>query len=152
MIGIRRCLVSMLAISAATLAAPSSAGAAQPKKPAAPAAASQPATPQPGTSATRTLGTFAGWTAYASQDKTGRVCYLVGQAQKSEPAGFPRKAPMAIVTHRPTEQIANVVSFVKGYPLKAGSVVSVDIGGATTRRECAPHSSRRPVTQRELKQ
>jgi hypothetical protein len=130
MIGIRRCLVSMLAVSAAVLAALSSAAAAQPKKHAAPAAAAQPATPQPGTSATRTLGTFAGWTAYASQDKTGRVCYLVGQARKSEPAGFPRKAPMAMVTHRPTEQIANVVSFVEGYPLKDGSEVALDIGGS----------------------
>ena len=60
----------------------------------------------------------------------GQANYLVGQAQKSEPAGFPRKAPMAMVTHRPTEQIANVVSFVEGYPLKDGSEVALDIGGS----------------------
>ena len=36
---------------------------------------------------------------------------------------------MAMVTHRPEEKIANVVSFVEGYPLKEGSEVALDIGG-----------------------
>jgi invasion associated locus B (IalB) protein len=35
-----------------------------------------------------------------------------------------------MVTHRPAEKVANVVSFVEGYPLKEGSEVSLDIGGA----------------------
>jgi hypothetical protein len=35
-----------------------------------------------------------------------------------------------MVTHRPAEKVANVVSFVEGYPLKEGSDVSLDIGGA----------------------
>ncbi len=80
-------------------------------------------------STTRTLGRFDSWTAYASQDKTGRVCYLVGQPQKSEPPGAARKPPMAMVTHRPAENITNVVSFVEGYPLKEGSEVALDVGG-----------------------
>jgi len=37
---------------------------------------------------------------------------------------------MVIVTHRPEENIANVVSFVEGYALKEGTDVSLDIGGA----------------------
>ena len=80
---------------------------------------------------TETLGRADSWTAYASQDKTGRVCYVVGQPQKTEPAGFARKSPMAMVTHRPAEKIANVVSFVEGYALKDGSEVSIDLGGNT---------------------
>src|SRR5260370_12734618 len=35
-----------------------------------------------------------------------------------------------MVTHRPVEKIANVVSFVEGYPLKEGSEVALDIGGS----------------------
>jgi hypothetical protein len=58
------------------------------------------------------------------------VCYLAGEPKKSEPAGGKRKHPVAMVTHRPGEKIANVVSFVEGYPLKEGSEVSLDIGGA----------------------
>ena len=58
------------------------------------------------------------------------MCYLAGEPKKTEPAGRKRKRPLAMVTHRPGEKIANVVSFVEGYPLKEGSEVSLDIGGA----------------------
>jgi hypothetical protein len=76
------------------------------------------------------LGGADAWTAYAYSEKTGKVCYLAGEPRKSEPAGGKRKHPVAMVTHRPGEKVANVVSFVEGYPLKEGSEVSLDIGGA----------------------
>jgi hypothetical protein len=137
MIDIRACLVGALALSAAALMALSPAEAARTneasranhashsKKHPEAAASSKTAAP-----ATRSLGTFDGWTAYASEDKAGRVCYLAGQPQKSEPAGSGRKAPMAMVTHRPAEKISNVVSFVAGYPLKDGSDVALDVDGS----------------------
>lgn len=75
-----------------------------------------------------TLGSAGAWSAYASSDKTGRVCYLVGKPEKSESNGVARKEPMAMVTHRPAEHIANVVSFVEGYPLKDGSEVALQVG------------------------
>lgn len=110
-------------IAALSPAVLSPAQAAKPKKePAAPA----PATA--GSSTTVSLGTAGAWAAYASRDKTGRVCYLVGQPQKSDSAGVARKSPQAMVTHRPTENIANVVSFVEGYPLKEASEVALEIG------------------------
>ena len=34
-----------------------------------------------------------------------------------------------MVTHRPQENVANVVSFAEGYPLKDGSTASLDIDG-----------------------
>ena len=122
---IRRCLISALALSTAALAAMAPTQAAGQKKPAAAASPPKPAAP-----VTQTLGKVDSWTAYASQDSTGRVCYVVGQPRKSEPAGFARKAPQAMVTHRPVEKIANVVSFVEGYPLKEGSEVGLDVGGS----------------------
>ncbi len=128
MSNIRWRLVGALAVSAAALAAVSPAEAAQPKKKHPPAAEPAPATPA--APAAQSLGQFDAWTAYASQDKTGKVCYLVGQPKKSEPAGFGRKAPTAMVTHRPVEKIANVVSFVEGYPLKEGSEVALDVSGS----------------------
>ena len=76
------------------------------------------------------LGAADAWTAYTYTEKTGKVCYLAGEPKKSEPAGGKRKHPVAMVTHRPGEKIANVVSFVEGYPLKEDSDVSLDIGGA----------------------
>jgi hypothetical protein len=76
------------------------------------------------------LGTDGAWTAYGYSEKSGKVCYLAGEPRKSEPARGKRKQPLAMVTHRPGEKIANVVSFVAGYPLKEGSEVLLDIGGA----------------------
>jgi hypothetical protein len=76
------------------------------------------------------LGVDHAWTAYAYSEKSGKVCYVAGEPKKSEPAGGKRKHPLAMVTHRPGEKIANVVSFVEGYPLKEGSDVSLDVGGA----------------------
>src|SRR5215471_15377213 len=81
------------------------------------------------TSPAERLGANDAWTAYAYREKSGKVCYLTGEPQKSEPAGAKRKPPLAMVTHRPGEKIANVVSFAEGYPLKEGSDVSLEIGG-----------------------
>lgn len=89
-----------------------------------PPAAAPIATPP----ASRVLGTAGAWTAYVSDDRTGKVCYVVGQAEKSTPASARRNPPSAMVTHRPQENITNVVSFVEGYTLKAGSGVSVVVG------------------------
>ena len=103
--------------------------AAKKKKPA-PAPASAPAeAPAPKGGAAQPLGQSGSWTAYQAQDGTGLVCYVMAQPQKSEPAGSSRKA-MAMVTHRPGEKIANVISFVEGYPIKPGSEVQIDIGGS----------------------
>jgi hypothetical protein len=88
------------------------------------------AAPTPAGTPAEQLGTDGAWTAYAYSEKSGKVCYLAGEPKKSEPAGGKRKHPLAMVTHRPGEKIANVVSFDEGYPLKEGSEVSLDTGGA----------------------
>jgi invasion protein IalB len=92
------------------------------KKPAGAAAASP-------SIASQRLGNAEGWTAFVYKEKSGQVCYLAGEPQKSDPANTKRKPPTAMVTHRPDEKVANVVSFVEGYPLKEDSAASLDIGG-----------------------
>jgi hypothetical protein len=126
---IRPFLAAMLALP--LMLTPAEAAHTKKKKPApAPAAApAEPAPPKAGAGAQQ-LGQSGSWTAYSAQDGSGLVCYVMGAPQKSEPAGAPRKAPMAMVTHRPSEKIANVVSFVEGYPIKPGSEVTIDIGGS----------------------
>ncbi|HYU11505.1 MAG TPA: invasion associated locus B family protein [Stellaceae bacterium] len=116
-----------LAVALATL---SPAEAARAKKHAPPPPAETPAPKAQGPAAAQPLGTSESWSAYQATDGTGQVCYLVGKAQKREPAGFARKPPMAMVTHRPAEKIANVVSFVEGYPIKEGSEVAIEIGSS----------------------
>ena len=122
--GMKRSHRVWLLVLIAALTAP---GRAEPAKkkptptPPAPAAAE--------TGVSQKLGTVDAWTAYSYKEKSGHVCYLVGEPQKTEPAGLKRKPPTAMVTHRPDEKVANVVSFVEGYPLKEGSDAALDIGG-----------------------
>jgi len=78
---------------------------------------------------TERLGSSDAWTAFTYRERSGKVCYVAGAPQKSEPASAKRRPPVAMVTHRPGEKAANVVSFDAGYPLKEGSDVSLDIGG-----------------------
>ena len=106
------------ALAALTLAGPVDAAKAKPAKPA----------PQTGAEPAQELGTAGSWTAYEAHDKTGRVCYVYGEPKQSEPAGIKRKQPMMMITHRPEEKIANVVSIMEGYPLKDGSDVVLNVG------------------------
>jgi hypothetical protein len=94
--------------------------------------ATKPAEPAhaAGKTAVQRIGGAGTWNAYLHKEKSTRVCYLAGGPHKSEPARFKRKLPAAMVTHRPDENVANVVSFVEGYPLKEGSDASLDVDGA----------------------
>jgi hypothetical protein len=75
----------------------------------------------------KSLGSVGSWTAYLAQNKTGRVCYLVGQPEKIDPS-VKRKAVIAMVTHRTEDNVSNVVSFDEGYPLNEDDEVIVEIG------------------------
>jgi Invasion associated locus B (IalB) protein len=79
--------------------------------------------------AVQRLGGAGTWNAYLYKEKSGRVCYLAGGPQKTEPAKLKRKLPAALVTHRPEENVANVVSFVEGSAFKEGSDAALDIDG-----------------------
>jgi hypothetical protein len=83
-----------------------------------------------GAPAVQRLGGTGSWNAYLYKETSGRVCYLAGGAQKTEPVKFKRGLPAAEVYHRPDEHSVNVISFKEGTPLKEGSAASLDVGGA----------------------
>ncbi len=76
----------------------------------------------------KSLGGAGSWNAYVAQNKAGKVCYLVGEPRKTEPAGMKRAAVMAMVTHRTADDVSNVVSFDEGYPLNESDDVTVEVG------------------------
>jgi hypothetical protein len=90
-----------------------------------PAAATAP-TADPGPA--KPLGSDGSWSAYLAQNKAGKICYLVGQPQKTEPAAIKRHQVMAMVTHRTEDNVSNVVSFDVGYPLNEDNDVIVEVG------------------------
>ena len=64
----------------------------------------------------------------AATRPAGSATWSASRRRAIRPAP-PARRRAAMVTHRPAEKIANVVSFVEGYPLKEGSEVALDIGG-----------------------
>jgi hypothetical protein len=93
-------------------------------KPAPAAPAASPADP----GLAKPLGTVGAWTAYLAENKAGKVCYLMGHPEKSEPAAMKRKPAMAMITHRTEDNVSNVVSFAEGYPLNEENDVIVEVG------------------------
>jgi len=75
------------------------------------------------------LGGAQGWDAYSDTEKSHRICYVVGEPSKSEPAGAKRNKIYASVTHRPADKISNEVSFNAGYLFKEGSDAELQVDG-----------------------
>jgi len=73
------------------------------------------------------LGTSGSWSAYMAENREGKICYVAGQPEKTDPAAK-RQAVMATVTHRTQDDVSNVVSFDEGYPLNEGNAVTLDVG------------------------
>jgi hypothetical protein len=75
------------------------------------------------------IGGAQNWTAYAYSDGKGKVCYLVGDPVKKEPANARRDRVNVLVTHNTGEKTQNVVSFVAGYAFADRAEVEVDVDG-----------------------
>jgi hypothetical protein len=81
------------------------------------------------TSAVQRLGAAGGWTAYSYKSRSGLVCYVLGFPVKREPPEGKRKTAVMMVTHRPQEHVANVVSLDEGYVFKEGSDAALVVDG-----------------------
>jgi Invasion associated locus B (IalB) protein len=112
-------LAGLLAEPGPALTATSPAG---PPPKAAPAQPAQATVPAP-----KRLGGAESWVAYTSTEKAGQICYVVGQPNKSEPAGLKREVHL-LVTHNKGDKTTNVVSFIAGYKFKDGSAAQLMIG------------------------
>ncbi len=110
-----RCLTAALVLMLTPLLVPAGSAAA-PK-----AEAKSPAKPVQQKEGVTRLGGAQGWDAYSDTEKGHKICYVVGEPSKSEPAGAKRNKIYASVTHRPAEKISNEVSFNAGYLFKEGS-------------------------------
>ena len=124
MMKIRLTQISAILLIALSSASPTFAAKKPLPKP--PAATAPTASADPGPA--KSLGGAGSWSAYVAQNKAGKVCYLVGAPEKSEPTGMKRAPVMAMVTHRTADDVSNVVSFDEGYPLNEEDDVVVEIG------------------------
>lgn len=75
------------------------------------------------------LGEFTDWSAYAYDSEGAKVCYVVSQPKKQEPAGLNRDPAYFLVTHRPADKVRNEVNTIIGYPFKKESSATITIDG-----------------------
>lgn len=74
------------------------------------------------------LGSSRDWDAFVVTEGKTKSCYLRAAPGKSEPAGSKRGDVYLFVTHRPASKITNEISVIAGYPYKAGSDASINVG------------------------
>src|SRR5579884_2021673 len=78
------------------------------------------------------LGQFGDWGAYKASPGGKTVCFAFSKPTSAvtQPAGRTRDPSYAFVSTRPAEKVKNEVSFVVGYPQKAGTDATVTVGSA----------------------
>ncbi|MFQ5785922.1 MAG: invasion associated locus B family protein [Alphaproteobacteria bacterium] len=77
----------------------------------------------------KVIGAFDNWTAYETSQAGKKLCYMASEPKKSEGKYKKRGRIYAMVSHRPSTKVTNVVSLHAGYKYKEGSTVEVTIGG-----------------------
>jgi Invasion associated locus B (IalB) protein len=135
------CLAPARAQQSAPAAAPPAAKPAKPKpkpevapaKPAAPSTAKPAAPAAAGGAQPKLLGQYGLWGAYAATPGGKKVCFALAKPSSSEtnPPNRPRNPVYMFISTRPAEKVSNEVSLVIGYPFKAGTEASAQIGGSS---------------------
>jgi invasion protein IalB len=112
---------------------------AQEHNPAASAAAKHPAKPKPAppgaaTAAKPTLiGQYNDWGAYTASPGGKKICFVISRPTSAEtkPPNRPRNQPYLFITTRPADKVVDEVSIAVGYPFKASSQATAEIGSTT---------------------
>jgi hypothetical protein len=120
-------------------ATPAKPAAAKPAAPAKPAAAAKPAPARPaqvaaapavGGAQPSLLGQYGEWGAYAATPNGRKVCFALAKpnSAKTIPAGRPRDPAYMFISSRPSEKVKDEISVIVGYPLKAETDATAEIG------------------------
>jgi invasion protein IalB len=107
--------------------------AARPAAPARPAAARPAAPSAVGGPKPTLLGQYGEWGAYAADPGGKKVCFAIAKPTSAEtnPPNRPRNPIYMFVSTRPADKVTNELSIVAGYPLKAGSEASIEVGSTS---------------------
>jgi len=123
----------------APAASPPAAASAKPKpKPAtkpeaAPAKPVSPAAAAVGAAQPKLLGQYGMWGAYTASPGGKKVCFALAKPTASEtnPPNRPRNPIFMFISTRPTDKVTNEISLVVGYPFKAGTEATAQVGGSS---------------------
>jgi hypothetical protein len=104
-------------------------------KPAAPPAAkpASPAAAAAGGAQPKLLGQYGIWGAYTASPGGKKVCFALAKPTASEtnPPNRPRNPVYIFISTRPADKVTNEISLVAGYPFKAGTEATAQVGGTS---------------------
>jgi invasion protein IalB len=81
-------------------------------------------------SAAQLLAEFGNWGAYTASPNGRKICFALAKPATSDtvPPGRPRDPAWLFVSTRPAEKVREEVSVIIGYPFKANTDASLEIG------------------------
>jgi hypothetical protein len=79
------------------------------------------------------LGQYGMWGAYTALPGGKKICFALAKPSSSEtnPPNRPRNPVFMFISTRPADKVSNEVSIVIGYPFKAGTEATAQIGGTS---------------------
>jgi len=105
----------------------------KPKKPPASTTAEQAASAAAGGAKPTLLGQYGEWGAYTASPGGKKICFAIAKPSTSEttPPGKSRNPSFMFISTRPGDRVANELSIVIGYPFKATSDATVEVGSVS---------------------
>ncbi len=79
----------------------------------------------------RVLGDFRDWSAYATSDSAGKICFVLSKPTSVDPEPEGYTQAYLYLTHRPGEGLRNEFSLVAGYTFEPDSSAELNLGGET---------------------
>ena len=77
----------------------------------------------------RVLGDFRDWSAYATSDSAGMICFVLSKPVETAPEPDGYAQAYLYLTHRPAERIRNELNFIAGYTFSPDSTAELTVGG-----------------------
>ncbi len=76
----------------------------------------------------RLLGDFNAWSAYATSDSAGKICFVLSKPTSTEPKPDGYGQAYLYLTHRPAERLRNELNLVAGYTFSPDSEAQMQVG------------------------
>lgn len=77
----------------------------------------------------RVLGEHNAWSAYATTESEGQICFVLSRPTTTEPVPQGGDEAYFYITHRPAQGIRNEINLVAGYEFAPESVATLSVGG-----------------------
>lgn len=77
----------------------------------------------------RVLGEHNSWSAYATTEGSGQICFVLSRPTATEPQPQDFSEGYFYITHRPAETVRSEINIVAGYQMAPDSEATLSIGG-----------------------